>query len=591
MAGLARRKPFPLTRPGRSGGSTAASGARRAEERATEARYQDHAALVRAPFYRSIRFRLTAWYAFILLLVLVSFGLVLRTLVVRELQNNVDDRLLVASRDIDNNTDIKQRGQQLDAIGNLDIQEFFKINPPRYDSILLSGLWLGVFDKELKPVEVASGAVLNNFPDDLQRALNEGRVLNVTGAEYKYTTIEVDDTKTRVLVYPLEYEGRNGVPEVVGAVLVGEPLGNGDRIVSLIDKVLQIASVAGIALAMFGGWILAGRALAPVERITRSADGIANSEGMISLSRRLDVPHTGDELSRLSLTFNAMLDRIEAAFIAQRRFVSDASHELRTPLTSVRGNVDVLLRQHKSGRAANPADVVDALNDVQRESARMGRLIDDLLTLARTDTSGIGYILKPGVVSLDVLAKEAFRTASSLPHSQVMTLEANEPVTINGDGDRLVQVMIILLDNAVRYTPPDGRIVLRVTQATDAREGMACARIDVEDTGPGIATEHLPHLFERFYRAENSRTRSAGGTGLGLSIALAIVRGHGGWIDVETAAGVGTTFTVWLPLVVPEGEATQLALSPTDGTVATLAANASPTATDPVGDAPAAVSR
>lgn len=570
MAGLAEHGPLVPDRPGPSNDAGVA--------RQVGARSQDHAALGAAPIYRSIRFRLTAWYALILLVVLLCFGFVLRTLVVRELQNNVDDRLLVASRDIDQNTDIKQRGQQLDAAGNLDIQEFFKINPPRYDSILLSGLWLGVFDRELKPVEVSSAAALNNFPDDLERALNESRVLNVTEAEYKYTTIEVDDTKTRVLVYPLEYEGSNGVPKVAGAVLVGEPLGNSDRIVSLIDNVLQIASVAGIALAMFGGWILAGRALAPVERITRSADGIASGEGVVSLSRRLDVPHTGDELSRLTLTFNAMLDRIEAAFIAQRRFVSDASHELRTPLTSVRGNVDVLLRQHKSGRVADPADVADALGDVQRESARMGRLIDDLLTLARTDTAGIGYILKPGVVSLDVLAREAFRTASSLPHTQAMTLEANQPVTINGDGDRLVQVMIILLDNAVRYTPPDGRIVLRVTRATDEREGVACARIDVEDTGPGIATEHLPHLFERFYRADHSRARSAGGTGLGLSIALAIVRGHGGWIDVETAPGMGTTFTIWLPLVVPASEPAVVAAERV-----ALTAKASPNAPIPAG--------
>jgi len=548
MAGLAGRGP--LT-PERSGTSTDSVAARRAEARATEARYQSHAALAPAPFYRSIRFRLTAWYALILLVVLLSFGFVLRTLVVRELQSNVDGRLSAASKEIVDQTGVTpaQIGAQRDENGNPDIEKFFLINPPPVESILLSGLWMGVFDEDWDPVEVPSGAALKNIPADLERALKEGQILNTT--EGAFDTIQVDGTNTRVHVHRLTQSTAGGPAEVVGAVLVGEPLGNGDRIVSLIDSVLQIASVAGIALAGFGGWILAGRALAPVERITRSADGIANSEGVVSLSRRLDVPHTGDELSRLSLTFNAMLDRIEAAFVAQRRFVSDASHELRTPLTSVRGNVDVLLRQHKSGRAADPADVVDALGDVQRESARMGRLIDDLLTLARTDTSGIGYILKPGVVSLDVLAGEAFRTASSLPHTQAMTLEADAPVTINGDGDRLVQVMIILLDNALRYTPKDGRIALRVTRATDQREGVTCARIDVEDTGPGIAAEHLPHLFERFYRADTSRTRSAGGTGLGLSIALAIVRGHGGWIDVETAAGAGTTFTVWLPLGAP----------------------------------------
>lgn len=553
MAGLARRWPFSLHR---SGTSDAGRHPTRSTAGHAEARVTDHAALAPAPFYRSIRFRLTAWYALILIVVLVSFGLVLRTLVIRELEANVDSRLRVASQEVARNTEIAQRGQQLDAAGNLDIEEFFRINPPPVNSILLSGLWLGVFDKDGTMVKVSSNAALNVVPADLERALKSGQILNVDQEAYK--TLQIDGTKTRVLVSPLEFEGRNGDLEVVGAVLVGEPLGNGDRIISLIYKVLQIASVAGLGLSMFGGWILAGRALAPVERITRTADEIANSEGVVSLSRRLDVPHTGDELSRLARTFNAMLDRIEAAFIAQRRFVSDASHELRTPLTSVRGNVDVLLRQHKSGRPGDPDDVAEALGDVQRESARMGRLIDDLLTLARTDTAGIGYILKPGGVSLDVLAEEAFRTATSLPHTQAMTLAANEPITINGDGDRLVQVMIILLDNARQYTPPDGRIDMSVTWAIDAREGVACARIDVRDNGPGIPAEHLPHIFQRFYRAEHSRARAAGGTGLGLSIALAIVRGHGGWIDVETAEGDGTTFTVWLPLVTGSEGAEQL---------------------------------
>lgn len=558
MAGLARRRPLDLIRPTRSN-DTARHAARDAEERATEERFRHHADLFGAPFYRSIRFRLTAWYALILIVVIVTFGLVLRTLVIRELDNDVDGRLLSASQEVVAKTRINpaQLGAQKDESGRINIEEFFLVNAPSFDSILLSGLWLGVFDENSSEVKNLS-ATLNVVPDDLERALVAGKVLDVD--EDTYTTIDVGGTTSRIFVHPLKMPVADGEPEVIGAIVVGEPLGTGERIIDLVNNVLLIASIAGIALAGWGGWLLAGRALAPVERITRTADGIANSEGIVSLSRRLDVPNTGDELSRLALTFNAMLDRIEAAFNAQRRFVSDASHELRTPLTSVRGNVDVLLRQHKSGRPGDPDDVAEALGDVQRESARMGRLIEDLLTLARTDISGVGYILKPGVVSLDVLAAEAFKTASSLPHEQTMTLSANEPVTIDGDGDRLVQVMIILLDNARRYTPPEGAIELRVTRAIDEREGIACARIDVRDTGPGIPAEHLPHLFDRFYRADHSRARAGGGTGLGLSIALAIVRGHGGWIDVETADGEGTTFSVWLPLVAEAGDA--------DGTIA-----------------------
>lgn len=550
MAGLARRRPFDLLRPRRSNDT-----AREAEARATEERFRRHADHFGAPFYRSIRFRLTAWYALILIVVIVTFGLVMRTLVIRALDDDVDGRLLAASREVAAIVDrsIEQRGGQLDASGNIDFRQTFKINVGELDSMLLSGLWIGIFDSNSNTVQIPSASALIVVPKDLTAALDESQVLKAR--EDTYRTIEVSGTRTRVYVHLVTMPNAEGNRETIGAVLVGEPLGARGVIIELVNNVLLIASIAGIALAGWGGWLLAGRALAPVERITRTADGIANSQGVVSLSRRLDVPNTGDELSRLALTFNAMLDRIEAAFNAQRRFVSDASHELRTPLTSVRGNVDVLLRQHKSGRPGDPDDVAEALGDVQRESARMGRLIEDLLTLARTDISGVGYILKPGVVSLDVLAAEAFKTASSLPHEQTMTLSANEPVTMDGDGDRLVQVMIILLDNARRYTPPEGTIELRVTRAIDEQEGVACARIAVRDTGPGIPAEHLPHLFDRFYRADHSRARAGGGTGLGLSIALAIVRGHGGWIDVETGDGEGTTFSVWLPLVAEAGDA------------------------------------
>jgi len=161
-------------------------------------------------------------------------------------------------------------------------------------------------------------------------------------------------------------------------------------------------------------------------------------------------------------------------------------------------------------------------------------------------------------VSLDVLAHEAFRTVHQVGKGQELKLNAGGPVTLHADGDRLVQVMIILLDNAIRHTPADGAVELTVDQEVDAATDEPCARIRVSDTGSGIAAEHVPHLFERFYRAEDARSRASGGTGLGLSIALAIVRTHHGWIDVDTAPGKGTTFTVWLPAAANAGPAAAL---------------------------------
>jgi signal transduction histidine kinase len=195
----------------------------------------------------------------------------------------------------------------------------------------------------------------------------------------------------------------------------------------------------------------------------------------------------------------------------------------------------------------NPTDIAEALGDVGRESARMSRLVEDLLSLARNEAQGYATMSDLDVVSLETLAHEAVRTAEVLVNGQTLSLEASEPVLVHGNGDQLVQVMLILLDNALRHTPEGGSVTLRISEDIDPVDEIRCARIDVEDTGHGIHRAHLPHLFERFYRAEGSRARTSGGTGLGLSIALSIVRAHFGWIDVESAPEQGTRFTVWIP--------------------------------------------
>jgi signal transduction histidine kinase len=490
-----------------------------------------------APFYKSIRFRLTAWYAVILILLIVGLAVSLHTLLVRALTNDVESRLGNAAEELAPNIGVSARAAS----------QSFVVDQASVDAILLSGLWIQVFNTEQQAVDIDAPGALTAPPFGLESALQESNVF--TPEENVYKTVNVDGANALVIVAPIRLNDESGGEGPhAGWIVVGESLGSRDQIIEIVDQILWLFGVLGVGLAVMGGWLIAGRALAPVERITRTADSIARSDGLVSLSSRLDVPVTGDELSRLAYTFNTMLGRIESAFNTQRRFVSDASHELRTPLTSVRGNVDVLLRQLKSDRLIEKADIVEELGVVQRESSRMGRLIDDMLVLARTDATNFGDILKLQPVSLEVLAREAFRTANQLGKGQDLTLTVVEPVTLYGDGDRLVQVMIILMDNAIRHTPESGSVELRVDRAIDSLEGEPCARIQVIDTGSGISPEHIPHLFERFYRIENARTRASGGTGLGLSIALAIVRGHHGWIDVDTAPGNGTTFSVWLPI-------------------------------------------
>lgn len=516
----------------------------RTKSRVVQERFRAQGNDLDARFYRSIRFKLTAWYASILILILVASGLALQMLLARALDDDVEQRLRAARDEILEQTDVVP--SQVGVAPGNQTREIFDADPPDLDSILLSGLWVSIYDSELADYEETAGA-LSEVPPKLNAAIRNEGLLDI--GTNQFTSLDIDGTRNRVLAQRILVSTDTGDVSTGKVILIGESLGSQDRIMSLIDQVLQIAGAIGIALAAWGGWLLAGRALSPVERLTRTADAIGSSDGRVSLSRRLDVPRTGDELSRLATTFNAMLDRIEAAFMVQRRFVSDASHELRTPLTSIRGNVDVLQRQLRSGRTIAPGDMAEALGDVQRESARMGRLIDDLLVLARNDAAGLGYLLKPEPVSLDVIANEAYKTASALVNGQRLSLQARDAVMVHGDGDRLVQVMLILIDNALRHTPAGGSVELRVGRATDERENLPCALIEVQDSGQGISIDHVPHLFQRFYRIESARSRPSGGTGLGLAIALAIVRGHHGWIDVETATGQGTTFSVWLPLI------------------------------------------
>jgi signal transduction histidine kinase len=311
--------------------------------------------------------------------------------------------------------------------------------------------------------------------------------------------------------------------------------------------VLIGASGLGLLLALAGGWVMAGRALRPVDQVTAAAARIAAGDGTAaSLAARLPVPPADDELARLSSTFNAMLDRLQASFHAQERFVADASHELRTPLTAIRGNVDVLSRQTRNGsRVLMSGDLTPALDDIRVESDRMRRLLDDLLLLARSD-AGEGArpfpMTQTSGVRLDAIASDAVRSASTLSQGQIVELEEPRPVLLDGDPDRLRQLIMILLDNAIRHTPPGGHVRVAVAAGADGT-----ARVAVRDDGEGIAAEHIPHLFERFYRADGARGRASGGTGLGLAIARAICRAHGGDIEVRSSPGQGATFIATLP--------------------------------------------
>lgn len=327
----------------------------------------------------------------------------------------------------------------------------------------------------------------------------------------------------RLYVQPVEPEG------YVAAL---SPLGRLDQSLARYRTLLGLVGVAGLAAGLVGSWLIASAALRPVADLTATAAAVAASR---DLSRRVASPARGDELGQMADTFNTMLGAIEEAHRVQQRFIADASHELRAPLTVIQGNLGLLRRGH----VIPAAEREEMLGEIGAESARMARLVSELLALARAD-AGVPLTFRP--VELDSVLLDTFQQARQLASGQHLVLDAIEPVSLAGDEDRLKQLLLILLDNALKYTPAGGEVRLSMQQQPEQAE------VTVSDSGIGIPAEALPHVFERFYRADSARSRDPGGSGLGLAIARTIARQHGGDIAIRSQAAQGTTVTVRLPL-------------------------------------------
>jgi two-component system, OmpR family, sensor kinase len=337
------------------------------------------------------------------------------------------------------------------------------------------------------------------------------------------------------------------------AISVPLVIGEGDRMVGIIQvatsmsvvdatqEALLVVLVFGVIISMIiagmASWISTGTALAPLGDVTKVALQITRAD---DLSRR--IPYLGnpnDEVGQLINAFNQTLGRLENLFNTQRRFLADVGHELRTPLTVIKGNVDLMRRLGCMDD--------ESMEGIDSEVGRMTRMVTDLLLLAQAESGKLPLSVR--MVELDTLLLDAMQQMSVLARDRIkLTLGEIDQVLVCGDQDRLKQVLVNLIGNAITYTPVGGTVTVGVGKV-DKR-----ARLTVSDTGPGIAAEDLPHIFERFYRGEKSRTRQKDGKGfgLGLSIAYWIVRNHGGQIDVESTVGKGTTFCVWLPLAAGE---------------------------------------
>lgn len=333
-----------------------------------------------------------------------------------------------------------------------------------------------------------------------------------------------DTTGERWRVYAVPLPGS---AEVVATAM---PLARLDASVWAFGRLMVTIAIAGSAGAFLIGWLVSGRAMHPVSVMTDTAGTIARSR---EFSRRVPMALSGDELGRLAATFNEMLASLEQAYATQQRFIADASHELRAPLTLIQANLELARRP-----AIPPADQAAALGEAYAETNRLARLVADLLALARADA---GMPIRQERVELDRLVMEVLGETKGLAQEHRLAVDGLEPCTVSGDPDRLRQLLVILLDNALKYTPPGGRVALGLRREGDS------AVITVSDTGVGISPEHLPHVFQRFYRVDPGRSRDPAGTGLGLPIARWIVEQHGGSIELTSRLGEGTTAVVRLP--------------------------------------------
>lgn len=355
-----------------------------------------------------------------------------------------------------------------------------------------------------------------------------------SGGSYR-TYPEASGGRVRLFTLPV-YTARG---DLFFYVQVAQTLHQLDAVLLRLPTPLAFGVALFLGIAALFGWWLAKVAMAPIDRISRTVEAVGESQ---DLSQR--VPYSGpdDEVGRLAATFNRMLGRLESLYSqlqeaveAQKRFVADASHELRTPLTIVRGNVELL---RKMGDA-NPEERQGALADIQAEAERMSRMVDDLLMMARADAGA-----RPELVSMPLgqLVREVCHRAESLPREAEFITDlpiALDRLQVWADKDSLGRALMILIDNAFKYTPT-GRVTVRA-----GRQGDGIA-IQVLDTGIGIPAEDLPHIFDRFYRSDPARSR--GGTGLGLAIARWVAEAHGGRLSVESELGRGSTFTLWLPI-------------------------------------------
>lgn len=453
---------------------------------------------------RTIRLRLTLWYVALLAIILIGFSTFLYVRLAHNLRDGTDRALTLDAERVLSVLDV-QNGKLVlgDAANQIPADMLVVLYDP-------SGRRLDASVPRL---------ALPALPAPLSAA-----GVDAPGP----VTVRLGQEDWRVLTRPVADQGQE-----VGILQVAQSEQQAEAALRQLALLMGFAIPLTLLLAVAGGMFLAGRALDPIDRITRAAQRI----GAADLSQRLAFPASPDEIGRLAATFDQMLGRLDGAFARQRQFTADASHELRTPLALLISQVELALDRNRQ-----PAAYRQALTAVRDEAQRMMRLLAALLTLARADD---GNDALREAVPFDELVDDVVVALSPLAEAGGVQLATDTivPSVVLGDQTQLVQLLVNLVENAVKYTPPGGHVWVSL------RHLDRWATFTVTDSGIGIASEHLPHLFERFYRVDPARSRAQESAGLGLAIAQSTAQAHRGDIAVASASGVGTTFTLRLPLV------------------------------------------
>lgn len=462
--------------------------------------------------FKTIRVRLTLWYVALLAFILVAFSTALYVALARSLDQQVDSNLRVIAEQLVSVVNIEQ--------GQIDFQNG-EGDTSDAANVRARGYLVRLVD--------ANGLVLDTNPRFANLSVDAHMLEAARRGQSSLDTVMFNGQPFRIYTVPITENA-----QFYGALQVAQPLDEVENTLRALLLLLAAIVPLTVAFASGLGYWFAWRALAPIDQITHAAQRISAED----LSRRLNLNLLDDEVGRLARTFDAMLARLDAAFRREREFTANASHELRTPLTVMRGEIDVTLQRKRS-----IAEYEHALRNLGDDVDHLTELVNDLLLLARADANRLPVqVAMVNAARLVQRVADEMQTVANAKTITLVIMKVDESLVVWADEDKLLRVLLNLVDNAIKFTPKGGQVTLAVS-----RDGSN-AVFAVSDTGIGIPAEHLARIFERFYRVDGSRSSRTGGAGLGLAIAQALVAAQGGTIHVESAVGQGTRFSVRLPL-------------------------------------------